>query len=90
MKISRIDGYNGKYRSNPQGIRQIYGDLFELDQIRRWIDDRNSREMVFYDRELQDDTMESKIIKFDFHFEEKLKIEVGWKFWNVKLLNQWK
>ena len=33
MKISRIEGYNGKYGSNPQGIREIYDDLFEFDQI---------------------------------------------------------
>ena len=33
MKITRIEGYNGKYRSNPQGIREISNDLFEFDQI---------------------------------------------------------
>ena len=32
--------------------------------------------MVFYERKLQDDSMESKIIEFDFDFVEKLKIEV--------------
>ena len=41
MKISRIEGYNGKYRSNPQGIREISDDLFEFDQIGQRIDDRN-------------------------------------------------
>ena len=35
IKISRIEGYNGKYESNPQGIREIYDDLFEFDQIGR-------------------------------------------------------
>ena len=33
MKISRIEGYNGKYGSNPQGIKEILDDLFEFDQI---------------------------------------------------------
>ena len=33
MEISRIEGYNGKYRLNPQGIRKISNDLFEFDQI---------------------------------------------------------
>ena len=33
MKISRIEGYNGKYGSNPQGIREIFYDLFKFDQI---------------------------------------------------------
>ena len=33
MKITRIQGYNGKYGSNPQGIRKISDDLFEFDQI---------------------------------------------------------
>ena len=32
MKISRIEGYNGKYGSNPQGIREISDNLFEFDQ----------------------------------------------------------
>ena len=40
--------------------------------------------MVDYERELQDDFTESKIIEFDFDFLEKLKIEVGWNFWNLK------
>ena len=35
MKISRIEGNNGKYGSNPQGIREISDDLFKLDQIGR-------------------------------------------------------
>ena len=38
---SRIEGYNGKYGSNPQGIREIFYDLFEFDQIGRSITDRN-------------------------------------------------
>ena len=41
MKISQIEGYNSKYGSNPKGIREISDDLFKLDQIGRWIDDRN-------------------------------------------------
>ena len=32
-KISRIEGYNDKYGSNPQGNREILYDLFEFDQI---------------------------------------------------------
>ena len=38
---SRIEGYNDKYGSNPQGTREILDDLFEFDQIRQCIDDRN-------------------------------------------------
>ena len=30
MKITRIEGYNGKYGPNPQRIREIYDDLFEF------------------------------------------------------------
>ena len=33
VKISRIEGYNGKYGSNPLGISEILDDLFEFDQI---------------------------------------------------------
>ena len=32
---SRIKGYNGKSRSNPEGIREILDDHFEFDQIGR-------------------------------------------------------
>ena len=35
MKLIRIEGYNGKYGLNPQGIRKILDDLFEFDQIGR-------------------------------------------------------
>ena len=34
-EISRIEGYNGKNGSNPQGIREISDDLFKFDQIER-------------------------------------------------------
>ena len=33
IKITRIEGYNGKYGSNPWGIRAISDDLFQFDQI---------------------------------------------------------
>ena len=36
--------------------------------------------MIFYERELQDDSRESKIIEFYFDFVEKLKIEVRGSF----------
>ena len=38
MKITRIEGYNGKYGSNPQGIRKIFDDLFkfELNRTMNW------------------------------------------------------
>ena len=40
--------------------------------------------MVFYERELQDDSTESKIIEFDFDLAEKLKIKVGGIFRKLK------
>ena len=36
--------------------------------------------MVDYERDLQEDSTESKIIEFDFDFREKLKIEVRGDF----------
>ena len=35
MKLIRIEGYNSKYGSNPQGIKKISDDLFEFHQIRQ-------------------------------------------------------
>ena len=43
--------------------------------------------MVFYERELQDDSTESKIIEFDFDFAEKLKIRDKDIFWKSKSQN---
>ena len=43
--------------------------------------------MVFYERGLEDESIESKINEFDFDFAEKLKIEERWFFWNIKLQN---
>ena len=41
MKMNRIQGYNGKYGSNPQGIKQFLDAIFNFDQIGREIDGRN-------------------------------------------------
>ena len=40
--------------------------------------------MVYYERELQIESTESKSIENDLDFAEKLKIEVGRNFWNCK------
>ena len=41
--------------------------------------------MIDYEKELQGDSRESKIIEFDFDFIEKLKIEVGDNFQKLEL-----
>ena len=33
MKIPRIEGYNGKYGSNPQGNKEVIDVFFKIDQI---------------------------------------------------------
>ena len=53
MKLIRIEGYNGKYGSNPQGIKEILDDLFEFDQIGQWIGDRNRRKWYFMKEDLK-------------------------------------
>ena len=40
-KLTRIEGYNGKYGSNPQGIKEFLDVIFKFDQIGREIDGRN-------------------------------------------------
>ena len=40
-KFTRIEGYNGKYGSNPQGIKDFLDVFFKFDQIGREIDGRN-------------------------------------------------
>ena len=41
--------------------------------------------MIFYERELQDDSTESKIIEFDFDFAEKSKNEVRGNFQKLEM-----
>ena len=41
MRMNRIQGYNGKYGSNPQGIKQFLDVIFKFDQIGQEIDSRN-------------------------------------------------
>ena len=59
--------------------------MFSLNLIKS--DDESMieiRENIDYERELQGDSTESKIIKFDFDFAEKLKIKVGDDFQKIK------
>ena len=39
--MNRIQGYNGKYKLNPQRIKQFPDVIFKFDQIRQEIDGRN-------------------------------------------------
>ena len=52
-KLIRIEGHHGKYGSNPQGIRKISDVLYELDQIRRQIDDKNRGKWYFMKEDLK-------------------------------------
>ena len=61
MKISRIEGYNGKYGSNPQEIQKflmISSNLINSDD--EWMIE--IRENGRFESELKDDSRESKII----------------------------
>ena len=40
-KFTRIEGYNGKYGSNPQGLKEFLDVIFKFDQIGREIDGKN-------------------------------------------------
>ena len=40
-KFTRIEGYNGKYGSNPHGIKEFLDVFFKFDQIRQGSDGRN-------------------------------------------------
>ena len=47
MKMNRIQGYNGKYGSNPQGIKEFLDVIFKFDQIGGEIDGRNWEKQYF-------------------------------------------
>ena len=40
-KFTRIEGYNGKYGSNPRGIKEFLDVIFKFDQIGQEIDGKN-------------------------------------------------
>ena len=40
-KFTRIEGYNGKYGSNPQGIKEFLDVIFKFGQIGREIGGKN-------------------------------------------------
>ena len=46
-KFTRIEGYNGKYGSNPHGIKQFLDIIFKFDQIRQEIDGKNWEKWYF-------------------------------------------
>ena len=46
-KFTRIEGYNGKYGSNPQGIKDFLDVFFKFDQIGQEIDERNWGKLYF-------------------------------------------
>ena len=46
-KFTRIEGYNGKYGSNPQGIKDFLDLIFKFDQIGLEIDGRNWQKWYF-------------------------------------------
>ena len=60
MKLIQIQGYNGKYESNPQGIRKILNNLFKFDQIRQWIGDRNWGKWYFMKEDLKKNPQNQK------------------------------
>ena len=62
MQLIQIEGYNGKYESNPQGIREISDDLFEFDQIGQWINDRNWGKCYFMKEDLKTNPRNQKSI----------------------------
>ena len=86
MKISRIEGIiinMGRIHRELGKFLMISSNLIKLDDESMI----EIGEMIFYERELQDDSTESKIIEFDFDFVEKLKIEMRGIFWKLKLQN---
>ena len=75
MKISRNEGYNGKYGSNPQRIKEIYGDLFEFDQIEQWIHNRNWERWYF---------MKENFKKFSRNQKSSNLTLISWRNWRSK------
>ena len=66
MKVIRIEGYNGKYGSNPQGIRELSNDLFQFDQIGQRIDDRNRGKWYFLKEDLKTNPENKKSMNLTF------------------------
>ena len=65
MKINRIQGYNGKYGSNPQGIKQFLDVIFKFDQIGQEIDGRNWGKWYFMKVDFKSIPQNQKSSKLD-------------------------
>ena len=61
----RIQGYNGKYGSNPQGIKQFLDVIFKFDQIGREIDGRNLGKWYFKKEDFKSILRNQKLSKSD-------------------------
>ena len=76
MKLIWIEGCNGKYGSNPQGIREILDDLFEFDQIRWWIDDSNWGKWYIMKEDLKTNPRNHKSMNLTL---------ISWRNWRLKI-----
>ena len=79
MKMNRIQGYNGKYRSNPEGIKQFLDVIFKFDQIRREIDGRNWGKWYFKKVDFKS-IPRNQLVQFGLDFAEKSNFEVERNF----------
>ena len=83
MKLIWIEGYNGKYGSSPQWIREISDDLFEFDQIGRWIDDRNWGKWYFMKEELKTNPQNQKSMNLTLILRRHWRLKMDEFFENV-------
>ena len=64
-KFTRIEGYNGKYGSNPHGIKDFLDVFFKFDQIGREIDGRNWVKWYFKEEDFKSIPRNKKSSKSD-------------------------
>ena len=64
-KFTRIEGYNGKYGSNPQGIKQFLDVIFKFDQIGQEIDGRNWGKWYFKKEDFKSIPRNKKLSNLD-------------------------
>ena len=64
-KLTRIEGYNGKYGSNPHGIKEFLDVIFKFDQIGQEIDGRNWGKWYFKKEDFKSIPRNQESLNFD-------------------------
>ena len=80
-KFTRIEGYNGKYGSNPQGIKDFLDVTFKFDQIGREIDGRNWGKLYYKKEDFKSIPRNQESLNLDLISRRNINLKWRENFW---------